>query len=164
MKCPECKTGELVQNDRLPLQEVGHALGLESVQLIDEPGLQCEKCGSVMVTGELLATLIPMLAAAMAQISDLGADEARFLRKTLDLTQQELAERLQISRATIARWEDERDGGLRGADSYALRALVGTHFLDINPDIARQIFASLKATPKASPPPSYILDGLEASA
>lgn len=154
MQCPECKQATLVRVEGVPTQEVGRLLGLRSVTLIGAPGLKCEGCKTVLVPGEIIDSLLPALAAQMAQVSDLGADEARFLRKTLGLTQSELADTLQISRATVARWESD-DGGLRGADSYALRALVGTHFIDLNRDVAEEIFASLKRAPRGGPPPSY---------
>lgn len=154
MRCPECSNGNLIEKDSVPQQDVTRALGVP-VLVFGAPALQCEACGAILTPGHVLEGVMPALAAAMAQVSNLGPREARFLRKTLDLTQTELAEKLNISRATVARWEDERDGGLKGADSYALRALVGTHFLGVNEKIAERIFHSLKETPKAFPPQRY---------
>jgi len=161
MKCPKCKHGELIEKRSIPKRDVGALLGLPAVLLIDAPGLQCDKCGEIITPGDVLEHVIRSLAAAMARVSELGPYEARFLRKTLDLTQSELAEKLNISRATVARWEDrEQDGGgLKGADSYALRALVGTHFLGTWPKTAESIFSSLKETPKAFPPKPYQVSG-----
>jgi DNA-binding XRE family transcriptional regulator len=157
MNCPECKKGQLIEAKSLPERDVGRLLGLPSVLVVGAPGLSCEACGAVLTPGYVLDSLIPCLAAAIAAVSDLGSSEARFLRKTLGLTQSELAEKLNISRPTIARWEDEKQGGLKGADSYALRALVGTHFMDIDPNTAERIFRSLKETPRGFPPEHYMV-------
>ncbi len=153
MRCPDCDKGELIEKT-IPVQDFSRVLGVP-VLVHDAPGLQCEACGAVHQLGTVINTIIPWLAAEMAQVSDLGAAEARFLRKTLDLTQAELAEKLHISRSTVARWEDSGDGGLKGADSYALRSLVFMHFLDIDTTVAEEIFASLKRTPRGFPPQQY---------
>lgn len=156
MKCPECRKGDLLEKKSIPQQDLSRMFGVPVI-VFGAPGLQCNECETVQTLGEVVNAVLPGLAAAMAQVSDLGPGEARFLRKTLDLTQSELAERLHISRSTIARWEDDHDGGLKGADSYALRSLVGMHFLDIDPKVAARIFASLKRTPRGFPPASYDL-------
>lgn len=160
MHCPNCDRDTMTFHQRVEVQDVGRLLGVP-VHLYGFPGYVCSECKETMPTGELLDLTTTKLAVTMAGCSDLGPSEARFLRKAMQLTQAELAEKLQTSRATVARWESET-GGLDGPSSFALRALVGTYFMPegeeptTSPE-AEQVFATLKKTPRASPPPTYEL-------
>jgi transcriptional regulator with XRE-family HTH domain len=52
----------------------------------------------------------------------LTAGKARFLRETMGMTQAQLADRLQVIRGTVTRWEAGDDPG--PVQSFALRTLA----------------------------------------
>jgi transcriptional regulator with XRE-family HTH domain len=75
--------------------------------------------------------------------SSLSPAEARFLRETMGLTQAELAERLQLIRGTITRWEAGSDLG--PLQSFVLRTLTAWALND-------QKLAHLVSAPDVPPP------------
>lgn len=77
-----------------------------TVNLVKAPGYRCDRCGAQTLDGEVIEEVLSKLGQAMAVGRErLGHDELRFLRKHLGLTQQELGEKLEINRVTIADWE-----------------------------------------------------------
>lgn len=146
MKCTECREGTL-RREIVSSHDIGGLLGLPAVVLVGAPLLKCPNCGAVHVPGPLLDTIIPDLASEVVQVPELTAHEARFLRKMIGLTQTELAERLELSRATIARWETD-DGVLGGAHSLALRAIVAMQLIQSHPALATKMAPNFTAADK----------------
>ncbi len=58
----------------------------------------------------------------------LAPNEVRFLRKTMDLTQEELAGKLEVSAQTVARWE-KGSTAIPGAPEKLLRILFHAAFM-----------------------------------
>jgi DNA-binding transcriptional regulator YiaG len=150
MKCTKCREGKL-ERRVVPSHEIGDLLGLPVI-LVKAPLLQCPKCGAVHVPGAILDNLIPALAAKVVGVADLTANETRFLRKVIGFTQNELAERMELSRATVARWETD-DSLLGGANSLALRALAAMHIMQDKPSLASQLPPLFNAPEAPSPAP-----------
>jgi DNA-binding transcriptional regulator YiaG len=155
MNCTACRNGTL--RDRVVAKhDVGNILGLPSVVLLKATLLVCPKCGEIHVPGEVIGAAIPAAAAKIVAAGDLTAKEAKFLREFLDLTQGELAERMDVSRATVARWESEDSTG--GANPLALRALVAMHLLEKDPSLTTELAHLFsKPGPKATSPREYRL-------
>lgn len=106
-------------------------LGIRAIALGTFMVLRCGRCGEVALPGRMLETLsnegVLLLLGLDRRLS--GA-EARFLRKAgMALGQQGLAERLGVTRVTVARWEAEKS--LSPEHDFALRSLVGHHLLKL---------------------------------
>lgn len=121
IECSRCKGGVL--RERLASKDVSALLGLESVVLEQVPALVCNKCGYVSVGGEVLEAASEWMVAHILKGETLLPGEAKFLRKHLMETQEELAEHLGVTRPTVQRWESQEEP-LDGTNDYALRAYV----------------------------------------
>jgi DNA-binding transcriptional regulator YiaG len=77
-----------------------------SVLLKGVPGLKCSKCSGETIDGGIINALLKIMVVEVTKVeSRLPADEAKFLRRILGATQQELANRMGIARETVAKWE-----------------------------------------------------------
>jgi YgiT-type zinc finger domain-containing protein len=122
IRCSVCHKGSLVPG-RTKEHDVGPLFGLERVLLDDAPALICGHCGHVVLDGETIETTRRRLAEIIVRNgASLTGSEARFLRETMSMTQLQLAERLQIIRGTVTRWEASDDLG--PVQSFALRTLA----------------------------------------
>jgi hypothetical protein len=75
--------------------------------LVDAPGFRCSKCGHETLGGALINRALQLLVQAIVTGPHrLTAAGARFLRKSMRLTQQELADKLGANRITVTttRW------------------------------------------------------------
>lgn len=122
------------------------------------PGLRCDRCKGETLMGDVISEALRSIAYVMIESPDRAtADEARYLRRTLQNTQQELADRMGIARETVAQWE-------RGASEISpqhdlilktitLREVFGDPVLT-KPHVQQllEALASLSSV-KASPPP-----------
>lgn len=95
-------------------------------------GVRCDTCGKIALPGKMLEVL-----SEDAVLLVLGLDrclsgrESQFLRKAaLGIGQVELARRLGLTRATVARWEASRS--LSGEHDFELRALVAFYLLKVS--------------------------------
>jgi DNA-binding transcriptional regulator YiaG len=79
--------------------------------------------------------------------------ETKFLRNALDMTQEELADRLGVHRTTVARWEIG-EVPMGKAESMALRALAAMRLLAEQPKLAKDLASKFAkpGTAKATPP------------
>jgi putative zinc finger/helix-turn-helix YgiT family protein len=134
--------------------DAGPLLGLEGVTLVRAPALVCTSCGAIMVEGPTLEEALEALTVVLVQGDDaLQPKEIKFLRGVLDMTQEELAERLGVHRTTVARWEIA-EVSIGRAESMALRALAAMRLLSEKPKLAREL-ANKFATPgiaRVTPP------------
>jgi DNA-binding transcriptional regulator YiaG len=82
-----------------------------------------------MLDGGVLDEALEALALVLVETdAPLRPKEIKFLRNALDMTQEELGERLGVHRTTVARWEiDEVRMGK--AESMALRGLAAMRLL-----------------------------------
>lgn len=122
MRCPTCEgTMKLEVVDE---REVGDVFGLTSVLVRRFPLFTCSKCSDVLLPGPAIELMRSKLRETiLAQNFALGGAEIRFLRKSVALTQQRLADLLGKDRVTVARWETQPDPvGI--PESIAIRAIV----------------------------------------
>jgi transcriptional regulator with XRE-family HTH domain len=91
-------------------------------------GLRCSRDEKhETLPGELLEAMRFIVALEMARLPNLlGPEPARYLRRFLGLTQEELARRLGVERATVGRWVCAAIE-LSAASDYMLRGLVLAH-------------------------------------
>lgn len=76
------------------------------VRLEAVPGLRCAACAGEALEGGAINLLLKIMVVEIAKKSErLTADEAKFMRRILMGTQQELATRMGIARETVAKWE-----------------------------------------------------------
>lgn len=91
--------------------------------LVNLPGFVCRRCGEKTIPGILIKPSLAQMALEIANLRErLDADKARYLRKQLGLTQQELADRMGIARETVAAWETNKE--ISPQHDYILRALT----------------------------------------
>jgi DNA-binding XRE family transcriptional regulator len=103
--------------------DISDLVGLSEVIVPDANVLACDNCDNFAMGGIGLDAYKNTIAKDLVETVDrLSGDEARYLRKLMLLTQNELAEKLGIDRMTILRWEGEPH--VEFFNSYALRALV----------------------------------------
>jgi putative zinc finger/helix-turn-helix YgiT family protein len=138
MKCDICNKGKFVRRE-LGRYDLGKVLGLEGVTLLGAKGLVCDKCGEVMLDGEVIEQATEALNLLLvSQAGVLGTGEVRYLRKELEMTQEKLAERLGVHRVSVARWETG-DVAMGQAESMALRAMVAMRAVEHRPRQSKEI-------------------------
>ena len=122
IRCSACQKGVLAPG-RTKDHDIGPLFGLERVLLDRAPALICKVCGHVVLDGETIEEARRKLAELIVRNgASLTGSEARFLREAMEMTQAQLAERLQIIRGTVTRWEAGDDLG--PVQSFALRTLA----------------------------------------
>jgi YgiT-type zinc finger domain-containing protein len=119
IRCSVCGKGILRQ--RFVTHDVGDLLGLKEVVIKDAPALVCSKCGEVTIDGRLLEEVSFIIAASIISQSVLDPMEVRYLRNLLGDRQQDLADKLGVTRATVNRWEMGKEP-VSGPNAYALRS------------------------------------------
>jgi YgiT-type zinc finger domain-containing protein len=143
IRCSACRRGVL-EPSVVKDHDVGPLFGLDKVLLSEAPALVCPNCGHVVLECEVVEAARKALARLIIQhSSSLSPAEARFLRETMGLTQAELAQRLQIIRGTITRWEAGSKVG--PIQSFVLRTLTAWSLND------REL-AQLVSAPDMPPP------------
>ncbi|MBI4956096.1 MAG: helix-turn-helix domain-containing protein [Myxococcales bacterium] len=122
IRCSECGTGNL-RRARTKEHDVGPLFGLDTVLLDGVPALVCPTCGHVALEGDVIEGARRKLAFLIVRHRTvLSAAEVRFLREAIGMTQAALAERLDIIRGTVTRWESGDELG--PVQSFALRTLA----------------------------------------
>ena len=123
------------------------------VRVTAMPVIVCQRCGAEMLDGADLERVRQHLASHfLASPNRLGSEEARYLRKSLLLTQAELAKRIGITRVTVARWETG-NGSISPQNDFILRGLVLAQLLRSGSVRAEVAAASLGAVHTAEPRP-----------
>jgi len=157
-RCFDCSEGALRR--QVVTHDVGALLGVESVTVENMPAAVCDRCGWVAVDGRLLDDISMGLAAFILSQPVIDPDEARYLRRLLGDTQEELAEHLNLSRATVNRWETDTKP-LDGASAYALRAHAFLRLQSKSPIIQRAAAALREILPPRQRRRPYRLNAAE---
>lgn len=127
MRDLKCECGGTLRRVKLDRYDFTGFAGLP-VELRDAPGLRCEKCGEEALEGVVINTALVALTHRILTLSRvLTPQEAKFLRKRLQLSQKDLAERMGLQRETVAAWECGQKP-LSPQNDYILRGLhLGAH-------------------------------------
>ena len=153
IRCSICEKGTL-EPRRVKNHDFSVDAGLEGVTLVEAPALVCSTCGAVALEGEVIEGALEELTRQIFREGDeLRPREAAFLRRELGMTQPELAERLGVSRPTVARWETGEEP-LGRVQSLALRTLAAWHLGDAK--LAREIGSPKASRPERTGPPYVI--------
>ena len=124
----KCECGGILKKVMLKEFDFTVVAGIPAM-LCNTPGLRCNRCHLPTLDGTVINETLRMIALAIAkQPERMTADHARFARKHIQLTQQELAERMGIARETVADWERGRDP-VSAQHDLMLRALVIAHLM-----------------------------------
>lgn len=148
IRCSVCGKGRLLQ--KLVNHDVGALLDMKRVVVHNMPALVCSKCGSVHMYGGILDQVALLLAVDILQRQELEPDEVRYLRKLIGDTQEEFAERLDVSRVTVNRWENNSEP-VKGPDAYAIRSHTFFRLRDRSPAIEAVAVAFTTAQPRPRP-------------
>jgi putative zinc finger/helix-turn-helix YgiT family protein len=154
IKCDVCGKGKF-RRKKVARHDVSSLVGLEGVALIGAPALVCSSCGAVMLEGGALDEATEALTLMLVEQGDpLTAGEVRYLRRVLEMTQAELAERIGLHRTTVARWEIG-EVPIGQAESMALRALVAMQLVAERPNLAKEPAAKFARPGVARATPPY---------
>lgn len=121
MKCAQCgKTMEMRRGTHHYVES-----GLKNIVLVGVPVYHCSSCKEneveIPCTEELHLTIAFLLALKPV---GLNGDEARYLRKHLGYTAEDLAEIMGVKRVTVSRWENAtKSGSIREEHDKHLRRL-----------------------------------------
>jgi transcriptional regulator with XRE-family HTH domain len=148
-----CECGGTLRPVTLEKYDFSDYVGFK-VMLHGIPGLRCDKCrGETIIGGVVNAALNLTLMKIFEHPGRLRADEAKFLRRNLGITQEELATRMGINRVTVAKWECG-DEPISPQHDYVLRgtALAGFAALHSIPretadKIIRSVFNGVRTLP-----------------
>jgi DNA-binding transcriptional regulator YiaG len=88
------------------------------------PGLRCSSCKRETLDGEVINQALRLIVHDIVRMPQLlPGSHARFLRRNLRLSQQELADRMGINRVTVAKWESGAEP-ISAQHDLMLRSLV----------------------------------------
>lgn len=123
IRCSNCSEG-ILRRGKTRDHNIGPLFGLDLVLLDRAPAHVCSHCGHVVLEGDVIEAARRDLALFIVKNrTSLAPREVRFLRETIGMTQTQLAERLDIIRGTVTRWETG-EGDLGPVQSFALRTLA----------------------------------------
>lgn len=84
--------------------------GLRDLVLLDIELIKCGKCGNVDPVLSHVDELMHVVAVAILQKPyRLRGEELRFLRKHIDLSQEDFARLLRVNKTTLSKWENNED-------------------------------------------------------
>lgn len=122
MNCPNGH-GKMEEKN-LAQYEAADILGMRSVTIKNLPAFVCLSCEERIIAGEVLEKVhANLLFLVLTSEYVLSAEEVRFVRKALQLSQAELADRLGVHRTTVTRWEIG-EVPIEPTVSIAIRALA----------------------------------------
>lgn len=126
----KCECGGVLRKAVLSRFDFSAYAGIP-VTLVDAPGFRCSKCGHETLGGALVNRALQVLVQTIVTGPHrLTAEGARFLRKSMRLTQQDLAERLGINRITVTNWE-RGEAPISKEHDLMLRSIVGAYLLRV---------------------------------
>ena len=156
----KCDCGGTLSPKRLQRFDFTPFAGVKC-ELRKVPGLRCGRCAFKTIPGDVIARVLAILAVVVTEMEPrLAKEPAVFLRKRLRLTQQQLADRMGITRETVAKWESGMTE-ISPVNDTVLRTIVLSHF--VGPERAEVILGALKSLDhvRTIPPrkrPSFVLD------
>ena len=118
-----CECGGHLRVATLPEYDFSDYVGFK-LTLTKIPGLRCDKCHGETLSGSMITRVLNLTTTRISSSPRrLHGAEARYLRKTLGVTQEELATRMGINRVTVAKWEcgDEQ---ISPQHDYILRGMI----------------------------------------
>lgn len=100
-----CDCGGNLQPATLETYDFSRYVGFK-VTLSGMEGLRCDKCGWGTLDGAVINHVLNYMVVDFTRFPRLlNGNEARFLRRRLELTQDELRVRMGVDRVTVAKWE-----------------------------------------------------------
>jgi len=119
-----CTCGGTMLPTKRGRYDISGELGIGIVLHGVVPGVECDRCKTFAIPGPVLEAAAEMAVAALLRLERrVSGAEARFLRSAaLGIGQAELAERLGVSRPTVARWEAAQS--LSAEHDFELRSVV----------------------------------------
>ena len=125
-------------------------------------GLRCDKCGWETIRGPAIGAATRQVAVLVLGLPErLSPAQAKFLRGLMGHTQKELAERMGITRKTVAEWEGKK-GHISPQNDLILRILAYAKLLAsespsvVAPELLQALTHIRTAAPKARRPPLEI--------
>jgi transcriptional regulator with XRE-family HTH domain len=127
------------------------------------PGWKCGSCQREMLHGQVINVSLFLIAMLIVRFPRrLTPGFARYLRRSMQITQQELADRMGIARETVASWESNLKE-ISPQHDLILRVLMSNHArgsealpADVAVGIANDVMATLssvRSEPAPRPPP-----------
>ncbi len=102
MRCAECGHNM----ERMEGVHKYDECGLKNVYLMDIPMYKCASCGETEIEIPAMEELHLLLGLIVVyQPKGLNPEDTKYLRKHMGYSQEELASKLGVTRATVARWE-----------------------------------------------------------
>jgi DNA-binding transcriptional regulator YiaG len=132
-----CECGGSLRVATLDEYDFSDYVGFKVI-LTNVPGLRCDKChGETIVGGMINAAMNLTLRRISESPRRLHGAEAKYLRRNLGITQEELAIRMGINRVTVAKWECG-DEPISPQHDYILRGMILTGLALLN-SIPREV-------------------------
>lgn len=123
---PKCECGGTFKPTTLSNFDFSHHSGIPAF-LDSAPGWKCSSCGREILRGDVInASLFFIAMDIVALPHRLPAALARYLRRSMQITQQALADRMGVVRETVASWES-RLKEISPQHDLILRVLVLNH-------------------------------------
>ena len=157
MKIPKrqlvCECGGRLLATTLVRYDFSPYVGFEVI-LNGMDGLKCNKCGGETIPGEMVdQVLIYTVVEIAKQPRRLNSAEARYLRHSIEATQEGLATMMGIIRGTVAKWEAE-GGEISVQHDFMLRVFALTKLIAkgiLPSDYAKKIMAETFTSVKREP-------------
>lgn len=159
----KCECGGVLRKTVLSRFDFSAYAGIPAT-LVDAPGFRCSKCGREALGGVLINRALQLLVQTIVTGPHrLTAPGARFLRKSMRLTQQDLADRLGANRITVTNWE-RGESPISKEHDLMLRSIVGAYLLRAErgrpkrEEIAQAIDHARTEIAPTAPPPFVLAD------
>jgi DNA-binding transcriptional regulator YiaG len=149
-----CECGGTLRSVTLKDFDFTNWAGIRS-RLEAVPGYRCTSCRGETLPGTVINTALRVMGLSAIRLRHrLPAELARFVRRILQITQQELADRMGIARETVAQWE-RGENEISPQHDLILRTILlekqfGEHVMPWA--LLTNTMSSLSAV-KAAPPP-----------
>ena len=153
-----CDCGGALEDTTVAELDFSNYAGTPSV-LRNAPVMRCPQCGTMALYGEVINKALSMLVRLVLKSPYKLADtHAKFLRKSMRMTQQQLADKLGVNRVTVADWE-RGETPLSKEHDMMLRSVVAAHLIKgprsprLQYDLSQALdHARTEAAPQQLPP------------
>lgn len=161
-----CDCGGHLRPAKLDTYDFSRYVGFK-VTLRGMDVLRCESCGWATLDGTMINTVLHRLVVDFTRFPRrLNANEAKYLRRSIDATQEELASRMGIVRETVAKWECD-DQTISPQHDFILRMLalggmVGRGLMthEIAGEILAENFRAVRSNPPREITPAVDMSGI----